>query len=166
MEDEELRHDIQMLTAAPGSPPIIIVSDIEDSSRILEAFEAGVRGYLPTTSAFEIAIEAVRLVEAGGAYIPATSFLPLYRDLEQTKAPESASKVEGFTSRQTAVLKALREGKANKRIAYDLNMCESTVKVHVRNIIKKLNARNRTEVTFKTIDLFEVKKASIRSRFP
>jgi DNA-binding NarL/FixJ family response regulator len=52
------------------------------------------------------------------------------------------------------VLRALREGKANKIIAYELNMRESTVKVHVRNIMKRLNARNRTEVAFKTRDLF------------
>ena len=53
-----------------------------------------------------------------------------------------------FTRRQVAVIDALRKGKANKIIAYELNMCESTVKVHVRNIMKKLNAKNRTEVAY------------------
>ena len=51
-----------------------------------------------------------------------------------------------FTNRQTAVVGALCQGKSNKVIAYELNMCESTVKVHVRNIMKKLKAKNRTEV--------------------
>jgi len=49
--------------------------------------------------------------------------------------------------------KALRRGKANKVIAYELNMRESTVKVHVRNIMKKLKARNRTEVAFMANEL-------------
>ena len=53
------------------------------------------------------------------------------------------------TARQAAVVDALRQGKSNKIIAYELNMRESTVKVHVRNIMKKLNARNRTEVAFR-----------------
>ena len=44
---------------------------------------------------------------------------------------------------------ALRRGKANKTIAYELNMCESTVKVHIRTIMRKLEARNRTEAAFK-----------------
>jgi FixJ family two-component response regulator len=44
---------------------------------------------------------------------------------------------------------------ANKLIAYELNMCESTVKVHVRNIMKKLNATNRTQVAYMTRGLFE-----------
>jgi DNA-binding NarL/FixJ family response regulator len=65
------------------------------------------------------------------------------RSLNQDK-PEA----EFFTSRQAAVIEALRMGKPNKSIAYELNMCESTVKVHVRNIMKKLKAKNRTEVAF------------------
>ena len=53
-----------------------------------------------------------------------------------------------FTARQTSVIDALRMGKSNKTIAYELNMCESTVKVHVRNIMKRLKAKNRTQVAF------------------
>jgi DNA-binding NarL/FixJ family response regulator len=50
-----------------------------------------------------------------------------------------------FTSKQRSVIEGLRRGKPNKAIAYELNMCESTVKVHVRNVMKKLGARSRTE---------------------
>jgi DNA-binding NarL/FixJ family response regulator len=62
-------------------------------------------------------------------------------------APGEVSAVT-FTERQTAVIQAIRIGKANKTIAYELNMCESTVKVHVRNIMKKLRATNRTQISF------------------
>ncbi|WP_136625483.1 response regulator transcription factor, partial [Mesorhizobium norvegicum] len=54
-----------------------------------------------------------------------------------------------FTIREAAVVEALKKGKANKIIAYELNLCESTVKVHIRNIMKKLKATNRTEVAYK-----------------
>jgi DNA-binding NarL/FixJ family response regulator len=66
-----------------------------------------------------------------------------------------------FTARQTAVVEALRRGKANKIIAYELNMRESTVKVHVRNIMKKLRARNRTEVAFMTSRLMEQDRSEL-----
>ena len=56
---------------------------------------------------------------------------------------------EQFTARQAAVADRLRRGKPNKLIAYELNMCESTVKVHIRNILKKLRVTNRTEAGFK-----------------
>jgi DNA-binding NarL/FixJ family response regulator len=59
-----------------------------------------------------------------------------------------------FTARQAAVLRALRQGKANKQIAYDLNMREGTVKVHIRNIMRKLKAKNRTEVAILANGLF------------
>jgi len=58
-----------------------------------------------------------------------------------------------FTARQTAVIAALRQGKQNKIIAHELNMRESTVKVHVRNIMQKLKATNRTEVAYITNQL-------------
>ena len=57
--------------------------------------------------------------------------------------------IEGFTQRQAQILDCLRRGMANKLIAYELNMCESTVKIHIRNILKKLKATNRTEAAFK-----------------
>ena len=54
-----------------------------------------------------------------------------------------------FTPRQVAVLNQLRQGKANKIIAYELAMSESIVKVHVRNIMKKMSASNRTEAAYR-----------------
>ena len=69
---------------------------------------------------------------------------PLEQDLPQPAQPE-----EELTSRQAAVAERLRRGKPNKIVAYELNMCESTVKVHIRNIMKKLQATNRTEAGFK-----------------
>ena len=65
------------------------------------------------------------------------------------------SLIDGFTRRQSQILDCLRRGMANKLIAYELNMCESTVKVHVRNIMKKLKATNRTQVAYMTRGLFE-----------
>ena len=55
-----------------------------------------------------------------------------------------------FSPRQLQVLERLKQGKQNKIIAYELGMCESTVKVHIRIIMRKLNARNRTQVVLLT----------------
>lgn len=54
----------------------------------------------------------------------------------------------GFTPREVEVLPRLKEGKFNKTIAYELNIAESTVKIHVRHIMRKLNALNRTQVVY------------------
>jgi DNA-binding NarL/FixJ family response regulator len=63
--------------------------------------------------------------------------------------------IDRFSPRQSQILDCLRRGMANKLIAYELNMCESTVKVHIRNIMKKLNATNRTQVAYMTRAFFE-----------
>ncbi len=58
-----------------------------------------------------------------------------------------------FTPRQTEVLKCLWQGKRNKAIAGELNMREGTVKVHVRHIMHKLHAQNRTQIVSLTLHL-------------
>ena len=128
------------------SVPIILLSDIDGAADyIVEALERGARGYIPTSSTLSIALEAMRLVRAGGTFVPASGFLALSG---RTTGSAKAVGTEKFTLRQMAVLHRLRKGKANKTIAYELQMSESTVKVHIRNIMKKLKATNRTEAAF------------------
>jgi DNA-binding NarL/FixJ family response regulator len=132
--------------------PMAVLSDFEDGDNIREAFNLGVRGYIPTSLASMVAVEAVRLVCVGGTFAPAAALLSQGSE-RQGSAGERL--IEGFTQRQAQILDCLRRGMANKLIAYELNMCESTVKVHVRNIMKKVNATNRTQVAYLTRSFFE-----------
>jgi DNA-binding NarL/FixJ family response regulator len=135
----------------PGVP-VAVLSDYEDAENIREAFALDVRGYIPTSLASLVAVEAVRLVCAGGTFAPAATLLSSWRS---SRGGNSTPLIEGFTQRQAQILDCLRHGMANKLIAYELNMCESTVKVHIRNIMKKLRATNRTQVVYLTRGLFE-----------
>ncbi len=84
---------------------------------------------------------------AGGIFVPASALRN-----SGHKWPEREQTVHsllGLSERQAAVADAVALGKPNKIIAYELDLCESTVKVHIRTIMKKLKARNRTEVAFK-----------------
>ena len=126
---------------------LVILSEREEVSQATAALEQGASGYIPMTMSLKVVSEAIRLVQAGGMYVPASSVLAANRPNE-SKSAEASTGLSGLTTRQLAVLDAVRRGKANKIIAYELNMCESTVKVHLRNIMKKLHARNRTEAAF------------------
>jgi DNA-binding NarL/FixJ family response regulator len=137
--------------AFPGTP-IALLSDFEDPQSIREAFALGVRGYIPTSLASMVAVEAVRLICVGGTFAPTVALL-CESGLPQGSATEP--QIEGFTQRQSQILDCLQRGMANKLIAYELNMCESTVKVHIRNIMKKLKATNRTQVAYLTRGFFE-----------
>jgi DNA-binding NarL/FixJ family response regulator len=131
--------------------PVAVLSDHEDPENIREAFALGIRGYIPTSLASVVAVGAVHLVCLGGTFAPAAPLLS--QDDRHRSAREPL--IEGFTQRQSQILDCLRRGMANKLIAYELNMCESTVKVHIRNMMKKLKATNRTQVAYMTRGLFE-----------
>jgi DNA-binding NarL/FixJ family response regulator len=125
--------------------PVIILSAVDNPDSLTEAFESGARGYIPTASTpAELVVEIIRLVRAGGTFVP-LSGLHLQRITRKGSRARTATKQQ-FTPRQIAVLNHLAYGKTNKIIAYELALSESTVKVHIRNIMKKMNASNRTEV--------------------
>jgi len=143
----ELQRQVALLAEREPSAPIVILSENEDLEFVRAALASGARGYIPMSTGLEEAIEAIRFVITGGTFVPASSIVPSRSPNDHGDAGKN---VGGrlLTERQTAVVEALRRGKANKIIAYELNLRESTVKVHVRNIMKKLNAKNRTEVAF------------------
>ena len=122
-----------------------------------------VRGYVPTSLSIAVAMQAIELACAGGVYVPASSLIAAHRLQE---SPSTAvQKSNGlFTARQAAVVEALQRGKPNKIIVYELKMRESTVKVHVRKIMKKLHATNRTEVAYKTILLLNANEVPEATR--
>jgi DNA-binding NarL/FixJ family response regulator len=123
--------------------PVVVSSNDRPAAEVLELLKAGVRGFIPTSVAVDVAVQALRLVQAGGTFVPESS-LRLLSSTHQSPAERSGL----FTHRQLQVVEAIRQGKPNKIIAYELAMCESTVKVHVRTIMKKLKARNRTQIAY------------------
>ncbi len=140
-------------TLGPGVP-IVVLSNVDDMELAKTAVNLGAKGYIPCTTSFDIAIEVVRFILAGGTYIPmdymfASNSTDLCSATGSLAAGSSSSPSTILTSREISVVQAIQEGKSNKVIAYKLCICEGTVKVHLRNIMKKLNAKNRTEVAIK-----------------
>jgi DNA-binding NarL/FixJ family response regulator len=151
-DDPALAENLQLLAREFGHVPAIVMGDIEDPSHVLSILDHGARGYIPTSVSLSVAIQAISLARAGGLFVPASSLMQSQKmlpDGSRTSPPVH----QLFTARQASVADAVARGKANKIIAYELNLCESTVKVHVRSIMKKLQARNRTEVAFKLHNL-------------
>jgi DNA-binding NarL/FixJ family response regulator len=148
-----MEEHIKQLIKASGSAPLIILADRDDVVQMLNAFEYGVRGYIPSSVSVEVCVEAINLALAGGVFVPASTVFAT-REMINASSSHDRRLTEMFTSRQIQVAKAIWEGKPNKIIAYELNMCESTVKVHTRTIMQKLKATNRTEAAYKVSNLF------------
>jgi DNA-binding NarL/FixJ family response regulator len=146
-DDRDVVAQLMKLKEGGCRAPVVVMSDANKIDFVVTIMEAGANGFMPADISLEVAAHALRLILAGGQYFPISSLLASRRTVNETQRVEISPK-SMFTKRQIAVIDALRKGKANKIIAYELNMCESTVKVHVRNIMKKLNAKNRTEVAY------------------
>ena len=144
---EECANALKVLSALNPSIPIVVHATVNDVELAKTAINSGAKGYLPCTTNFEIAIEAVQFILAGGTYIPIDYLFPSGQP--SPRATQASPLVNVLTGREISIVKAIQEGKSNKIIAYKLCICEGTVKVHLRNIMKKLNARNRTDVAIK-----------------
>jgi DNA-binding NarL/FixJ family response regulator len=146
-----IAQDIGALRQAIPETRIVVLSDVEESQQpdaIRSTLNSGAHGFIPTrTTGIAIAMAAIRFVKVGGTFAPLDQLLTNRAD--RGPAPSETQPRNPLTSRQVAVLSLLRQGKANKIIAYELAMSESTVKVHVRNIMRKMGATNRTQVAYK-----------------
>lgn len=152
-------NDMERLLSEFSSAPIVVLSDHDDLPQVLKMLELGARGFIPSSVGVAVCIEALSLAMAGGIFIPASTVQAIQHLVTQPSPADSRALSGMFTPRQEAVVEALRKGKANKIIAYELDLRESTVKVHIQNIMKKLKATNRTEVAYKLSNLFPEFKA-------
>ena len=151
---------LNIISNLAPSLPTIVLSSKYNFEVMRAVIGYGAKGYIPMTMGFEIAVEAVRFVLAGGTYVPAEYLLSAIPSAVTPSRPAASGAI---TSRELAVVRAIHQGKPNKIIAYELNMCESTVKVHVRHIMKKLRAKNRTDVAIKATTLLACSRCTTQS---
>ena len=127
---------------------IVVASGQDDPATIRAALAIGVNGFIPKVDPPELLLQALRVVRAGGVYIPALT-LGDFRDGLPPVGPGAA----GLTPRQLDVLRLLLKGEPNKLIARQLGLTEGTVKIHIAAILRALQARNRTEAVVRAREL-------------
>jgi len=116
------------------SARIIVLSSSESGFEIERALRAGAAAYVLKTAAQDELVDVIRRVHAGHRYVP----------------PDVASRLaehvgeESLTTREIDVLRLIQEGLRNKAIAAKLSISEATVNFHIKNIVGKLNANDRT----------------------
>ena len=141
---------LELLRVRLPEASTVVLSDRDDIDEVNRALTHGVRGYILTSVECGVAVAALRLISAGGTFVPANAVRSTAPKLDDQPEGERQGRSDGLglTPRELSVFDLLRQGKPNKLIAARLDMQENTVKVHVRNILKKLNATNRTHAAF------------------
>jgi DNA-binding NarL/FixJ family response regulator len=138
------------LVAQQPQLPVIMLSAEHDAVTVNQALEQGARGFLPKSSLNQVLISAIRLVAAGGVYVPPEA-LQKTASKPTAPAPSAAVTVDslGFTARQTDVFMLLLQGMSNKQICRQLDLAEPTVKIHVRGVLRTLSVSSRAQAIAK-----------------
>ena len=123
---------------------IIILTVSDAPADLMAAIRAGSDGYILKDNDPEDMLKLIHLVMNGQSAISPELTSLLTAALRQESANENRSP-SNLTAREIAILRCLSTGKSNKLIARELDIMESTVKVHIRNLLKKLQFRSRVE---------------------
>lgn len=129
---------LDRVIALNAGKPVGMLSGVADQKIAQAALARGAAGFLPKTMAAASLVNAVRFIQAGEVYAP-VGFLT---------APEEAPVhplAARLTQREADVLAGLCRGLSNKEIARELDLREVTIKLHVKTLCRKLDARNRTQ---------------------
>ncbi|MEO5845555.1 MAG: response regulator transcription factor [Caldimonas sp.] len=139
---------LRQLRQSHPSLAIVVASGQDDPPTIRAVLATGANGFVPKSEPPELLIQALKLVRAGGVYIPA-------RTLGQSVDDAGGRDLDlsGLTPRQQDVLRLLQKGEPNKLIARQLGLTEGTVKVHIAAILRALQVRNRTEAVVRASEL-------------
>ena len=149
---------VTWLRARRADLPLAAVVDPADVDAAIAGGREGppvLQGCIPTVSSMEVAAAALQLVAAGGVYLPQRTGERWAAEQLPPPSPAHHASVAALdarlTPRERSVLSLLEQGLANKVIAYQLGMSQSTVKAHVHSVISKLNVRNRTEAAMRSL---------------
>jgi two-component system nitrate/nitrite response regulator NarL len=138
--------DIRLLRQRLTELRIVILGNDLSAASLRQCFDAGVDGYLLKTVSVPALIQSLRLVLIGEKVFP-TSIAALLVGGHPYSRPVTSKEDDaaGLSRRETEILQSLLHGLANKMIAHRLAIAESTVKVHLKGVLRKIRVTNRTQ---------------------
>lgn len=134
---------LRKLKEMKSSVKVLMLTIHSEVEYLLKAVDIGCNGYVLKDSDSAMLKKAITSVYEGDIFIQPDLIPVLNSGLINRE--EDNQNIEGLTKREIEVLKLIAEGLFNKEIAYKLNISERTVKNHVSNIFKKINASDRTQ---------------------
>jgi DNA-binding NarL/FixJ family response regulator len=133
----------QKVRAELPSTHVVIVTMMDLDQEVLAALAAGADAYCLKSSEPERIVDAVRIASEGGAYFDPTIAHVVLGRFSASKANDA--RLSPLTQRETDILRLISDGRANSEIAESLHIGLGTVKGHIRDILEKLSASDRTQ---------------------
>jgi two-component system nitrate/nitrite response regulator NarL len=125
---------------------LVILTDTVSRSALAKALNSGIDAYLLKDMSAEALTRSLQLVMLGQQVFPThLAMMLLGAPREETVQAEKASQFRGLSGREVQILRLLLNGASNKAIARELKISEATVKVHLKAVLRKVRASNRTQ---------------------
>lgn len=132
---------------------VLMLTVSEDAQDLMEALRAGACGYLLKNIETDTLVDAIRKAAQGESVVSQQMTAKLIQGVRNPPRVESAAvERDRFSPRERDILASLAQGESNKEIARRLDLAESTVKIHVQNIFKKLNMSSRVQVALYAVE--------------
>lgn len=146
---------VQLIAGCENPPRVVMLTVSEDADDLLETLRAGAQGYLLKNIDADFLIDAIRRAAAGDAVMSpqmTAKLMASVRGVTQGAVPQAPASHEKLTQREREVMGFLAQGASNKEIARSLDLAESTVKIHIQSILKKLNLAGRVQAAVYAVE--------------
>ncbi|MEV4777885.1 response regulator [Burkholderia sp. LMU1-1-1.1] len=143
---------LQLMRQDCPDTAIVMLTVSEDAEDLSTALKAGASGYLLKNIDTDYLTRAIRRAAAGETVVAEAMTAKLVAQLQSGAAAPVASELDKLTPREREILDCLARGESNKSIARNLELAESTVKIHVQNVLKKLKLSSRVQAAVYAVE--------------
>lgn len=145
------REAVRTLAATLPETQVMMLTVSEDAEDLLDCLRSGAAGYLLKNIDAEYFIDAIRRTAQGESVVSPEMTGKLVAGLK--RAPEvPVSGKDQLSAREREILRGLARGASNKELARELGLAESTVKIHVQNILRKLRVSSRVQAAVYAVE--------------
>jgi two-component system nitrate/nitrite response regulator NarL len=131
---------------------VLMLTVSEDAQDLMDALRAGACGYLLKNIETDTLVDAIRRAASGESVVSQQMTAKLIQGVRAPHKADVPAERDRFSPRERDIMASLAHGESNKEIARRLDLAESTVKIHVQNIFKKLNMSSRVQVALYAVE--------------
>ena len=144
---------LQMLTEDVPETEVLMLTVSEDAQDLMQALRSGARGYLLKNIEMDFLVNSIHQAVKGESVMSPQMSAALVNAIRQPVIEkQSEKKTVNLTPRESEIIIMLAQGESNKSIARILDLAESTVKIHVQGILRKLNITSRVQAAVYAVE--------------